>query len=310
MIRKNGLFLFLGFLIIAFIVLAIEAKLYPANWAGALTTHTLVQQDTSHLELLWVQTVFTDNGYSRRQLAATEGNVFFIGSLSQRGASGLVALDGETGHKRWRVSDSETVDVGPEMVYVNYRNSIVAYSLTGEKVWQTRLFRARHISYFNAVDGKLYVDTGGYYILDALTGELLDNPTYLNPEMAIYYGNTAVFMGQHVFRGGENIHESLAVAINRQTRDILWRTENNVISNVAATESLAFVITYEDELLIMDAKTGKLLERIQIEPSINFFVRETQPYTRVYQLAVDQATQTLYVLLGDSNQLFAFRIHE
>jgi hypothetical protein len=60
----------------------------------------------------------------------------------------------------------------------------------------------------------------------------------------------------------------------------------------------------------LNAKTGKLLETIQIEPSINYFAQERQMPGRVYQLAVDQTTPTLYVLLGDSNQLFAFHIHE
>ncbi len=306
MLRKIRIFSFVIFCVIVLFVLT--ARFYT-HWSDALTTHTLVQKDNSHLEYVWQQTVFTSD-FSSRQLAATKGKVFFVGSVSQYGPRALVALDGETGNKLWQVPEALTVDVSPEMVYVDYRDSVVAYTLMGEKVWRTKL-PARNIGYFNVVDEKLYVNTGGYYILDAATGELLASLTYPNPELVMYYWNTAIFIEHRVFRGGETILDLEAVAINRQSGDILWKTAGNVISNIAATNSLAFVVTDTDELQILNAKTGKLLETIQIDPSINFYelAEETNVQHEGYFLAVDQTNQLLYVLLGDSNQLFAFKIN-
>jgi outer membrane protein assembly factor BamB len=310
MLRKISIFIFLVFFLTSLIIIAIGSR---PQWADALTTHTFVQKDSSRLELLWVKTVFNP-GFSARQLAARDGKVFFVGSLSQHGRYALVALESDSGKELWQAPEADTVDVSPDMVYVDYRDSVVAYTLTGEKLWRTKL-RVNNIATIDAVDGKLYVRAYGAHLLDAVTGELLaTSPLYDifigNFAPGIFYSiaDTPAFTEHRVFTRDVGMDFSAALALDRQSGHILWRTADYVISNIAATESLAFVITYEDELQILDARTGKLLENIQIEPSINFFDAETQRYERIYQLAVDQTHQMLYVLLGDSNQLFAFRI--
>jgi outer membrane protein assembly factor BamB len=98
------------------------------------------------------------------------------------------------------------------------------------------------------------------------------------------------------------------MALDIESGERIWKTENNVISNVAATDSKVFILTYDDELQILDIETGALIETIQVEPPINFFDRDINPQAEGYQVAVDETNQILYLLLGDSNQLFAFRI--
>jgi hypothetical protein len=111
------------------------------------------------------------------------------------------------------------------------------------------------------------------------------------------------------FRAGDPFSAfSAVVAINRIANTIQWTTENYVISNVAATESLVFVVTHEDQLVIIDADTGAMIESAAIVPSISFFDPQVNPQSDGYHLAVDREQQLLYVLLGDSNQLFAFQI--
>lgn len=303
--RKSRIF---SIVVICLTTLFILVNRMSPKWADALTTHTFVQKDASRLELEWVQTVFNP-AFAARQLAATDGKVFFVGSLSQNGNYALIAFESEGGHKLWQVPRANTVDVSSEMVYVNNGGAVVAYTLTGERVWRTTL-SVRNISDFNWVDGILDVNAGGdFYLLDAVTGELLNSSTDFNHNLAAYQWLMPTILDGRVFVQDLGMDFSAALALDRQSGDVLWRSADNVISNVAATESLAFVITYEDELRILDARTGKPLETIQIEPSINFFDREAQKYKRIYQLAVDQTNQILYVYLGDSNQLFAFKIN-
>jgi outer membrane protein assembly factor BamB len=312
MLRKISLFVFVVFFFMALLIIAVGSR---SNWADAFTTHTLVQKNNSRLELEWVQTVFTIKIVSR-QLAATSGRVFFVGSLAQNEPGGLIALDGESGKELWQAPEADTVDVSPDMVYVDYRDSVVAYTLTGEKLWRTRL-RVNNIATIDAVDGKLYVGAYGAHLLDAVTGELLAtsslNDIFVGnfaPGLFYSLANTPAFTEHRVFTRDGNSLVGAAIALDRQSGDILWQSADNVISNVGATESLAFVITHEDELRILDAATGKLLETIQIEPSIKFYelAAETNVQHRGYFLAADEANRMLYVLLGDSNQLFAFRI--
>ena len=278
------------------------------DWGEARTTHNLASKGASRLEFLWVQTVFTTQ-FSSRQLAATNGKVFLVGSLSQNGPRALVALESENGRESWSVPEAFTVDVAPDMVYVDYRNSVVAYSLKGEEIWRTKPPWARNIGYFSAVDGILYVSAGsGLHLLDAMTGELMDSITEYDPALAMYYWNRPAFVNRYVFKLNHGSVFGAVLAIDRKSGEILWQSADNVISNAAANENLVFLITHEDELQILAASTGKLLEKIPIEPSINFFDEEINPQYEGYSLAVDQTNQILYVLLGDSNQLFAFRI--
>lgn len=286
------------------------------HWNETLTTHTLIQKDASHLELLWIQNVFTPNGNDRRQLAATNSKVFFIGTLSQRSTSGLVALDNQNGSELWHIFHARTVEVGSDMVYVDDQSYVVAYTLAGKKVWRTGLLTGgKSVSYIHLVDGRLYTESATlHHILDASSGKRLEISSDLEQFQTDfsdwYFSNMSTFVGKYVFVRENSQFFSKAFAFNRENQNVEWQTADNVISNVVATEKLAFVITYENELRILDAKTGKLVEKIQIEPSINYFSEEIDSESRVYQLAIDQTTQTLYVLLGDSNQLFAFRIHE
>jgi outer membrane protein assembly factor BamB len=308
---------FIFFTIWCILVILIAIWSIP-DWEEALTTHTLVQKDNSHLELLWVQTVFISNAdYGGRRLAATDGMVFVIGTLSQRRVIGLVALDSENGKEFWHVFDSDIVEIGPEIVYTDSEGSVVAYNLTGKKLWQTKHW-GKFIDSMDEVNGKLYVQSGyEYFLMDAVTGDVLatssrvySSKSNYDPDLRWFFGVTPVFVNGLVFTREGDPLLGAAIAYNKESGNILWRSADNVISNVAATEHMAFFITHDDELRILHARTGKLLETIRIEPSIGYF--ELAPETNVqhegYFLAVDQTHQLLYMLLGDSNQLFAFRI--
>jgi len=69
-----------------------------------------------------------------------------------------------------------------------------------------------------------------------------------------------------------------------------------------------FLITDSDELIILRAETGELIEKIRISPSIRFYDPTLDVDFDTYQLAADTENQLLYILLGNSNQLFSFRI--
>ncbi len=312
MIKKIKILLFLVFCLSG----CIPVGWTQPDWGEALTTHNLVLKNNSRLELLWVQTVFTHK-FDGRQLVATDGKVFFIGSLSQTGEGGLIALDGENGNELWQVPASSTVEMRPEMVYVSNQSSVIAYTLDGEKLWQTKL-PARYVTYIHAINDKLFVETGSFHLLDAISGDLLASSseqdifeTDLNSSHFWGLPYTPTFVGKRVFYRDEYRGRffSEVFAFDLDSGNFLWETSKNVISNVAATENLAFVITHEDKLQILNAGTGKILETNQIEPSLDFFNEDLDSERRIYQLAVDQTHQILYVLLGDSNQLFAFKIN-
>jgi glucose dehydrogenase len=96
-------------------------------------------------------------------------------------------------------------------------------------------------------------------------------------------------------------------AIDRETEEILWETEKNVISNVAATKSTAYFLTLDGRLVGLDARSGEIVTTVEFEPA-PFILNGPNANAGGYFVAVDEDAKMLYVQLGDSYQLFAFRI--
>jgi hypothetical protein len=76
---------------------------------------------------------------------------------------------------------------------------------------------------------------------------------------------------------------------------------------VAATETTLYLITKDRKLLGLDTRSGQIISSIQFKviPSTLNNVRYS---TGGYYVAVDQDAGLVYAYLGDSQQLFAFKI--
>jgi outer membrane protein assembly factor BamB len=101
-----------------------------------------------------------------------------------------------------------------------------------------------------------------------------------------------------------------AYAVKSLTGDILWKTEDNIISNIAISPAkrLAYVLTRDGNLLGIDIDTGVITTLIEF--SNGPFVLNGEDIVGGYELAYDQTTKSLLILLGDSRQLFAFKEEE
>jgi len=99
-------------------------------------------------------------------------------------------------------------------------------------------------------------------------------------------------------------------AMQRSTGKILWKTDNNVISNIVISpaKKLAYVLTRDGKLLGIDIDNGA--STTLIEFSNVPFVLNGEDIVGGYELAYDQTTKSLFILLGDSRQLFAFKEKE
>jgi outer membrane protein assembly factor BamB len=98
-------------------------------------------------------------------------------------------------------------------------------------------------------------------------------------------------------------------AIERSTGQILWKTDDTFISDIALLDKkdLVYVINQNGEVWEINASSG---ER---KPIIEFTNAPFQIYGpdgtgRGYEIAFDNTEDILYVLLGDSAQLFAFMV--
>jgi outer membrane protein assembly factor BamB len=96
-------------------------------------------------------------------------------------------------------------------------------------------------------------------------------------------------------------------ALSRKTGKLIWKIKDNIVSNVvySPAKGIFYALTYNGELLAISETSG------QVEIIANFssvpFVLNGEGSVGSYQLAYDLNASVLFVSLGDSRQLFAFK---
>lgn len=281
-----------------------------------------ITSSDEHLEVLWVRSdlmvplgpsISDEEITFETQITAANGVIFYIGhqQKSSRKVIALDAKDGETvlWHTYGPGMGPTSICADSSALYVGGggNGKVAAYDLrTGEELW-TKLTSPlqRTVTLLRVPDDLVYVKTvsGGKFLFQADSGKriyvwdwssapsfdkrhFLDNRV-LTPDMV--FSN---FLSGEVF------------ATDRQTDDILWKT-TNVVSNVAATGSVAYLLTDEPSeirLLRVEPRNGEITTTVTFEPSTQ------TSFLGANQITVDEDLGILYVFLGISRQLFAFKL--
>ena len=249
------------------------------------------------------------------EMVAVDGKVFFLGSIQSTKKHQLVAIQGDNGKTLWQ-KEGYFLDIAVDFnaVYVGGQSRIYALTLNaGEEIWSTKLPGLHNnVMYLYAVGDILYTrgSTSGQHLKDIETGEIFDvSQSFRSLPPGILNYVPTVTEDKIVFGAGKNGFGFCSVHQRQPYYKFLWHTEEkNVISNVAASENVVYFLTYNDELMMLDINTGQELGSIRFEPSINFFEDMGASQHDGYHIAVDDENNLLYVILGDSNQMFAFRI--
>ena len=286
-----------------------------ALWDDArTTTHYVTQNDNLPVNLLWEREVFTVPVLKNIQVVALGGKVFFLGSTGSIEPFGIIAMQGHSGKVLWRKqSNFSDIAVNPDAVYVGRQSYIYALDIkTGDEIWSTKLPGLHNnVMYLYAVDNILYTrgSTSGEHLRDIKTGNVFDTTQPFKSLPVGILNYVPAITKEKIFFGAGLYDVQFGTAHQLSPYQFLWRTEEeNVISNVAASDNVAYFLTYDDELLMLDANTGDKLGVIHFEPSINFFEDMGASQHDGYRIAVDGENNLLYVILGDSNQMFAFEI--
>ena len=297
---------------------------------------------TPFISVLWsLKDIYTMQ--SSPKLSSDVGMACFIGAMQPVSETlGVHCLDGLTGQELWSIDSNPCMHLvlGSDGLYVGCSGNtyVVKYDLNGDKLWLTPL-RGPGITFMylvgdqlqvlttldelvglNTSDGKgtllhsddqiailstpavSYVDMNGLQAIDNNTKTVLwhiklDGTLELDPvfpaDMILL--RTGVVMGR-------------MYGIGRASGDILWRTDNNIISNIAysPTKATAYVLSRDGKLLAITRDSGE--QSILAEFSPVPFILNGEEIVGGYDLAFDDSTQILYELLGDSRQLFAFQM--
>lgn len=316
-------------------------------WPDALISHSVIESDDM-LEQLWSRSnVFTRNENIGTLVAAINEIVFILGSIEPTEEESVLALSALDGTPLWHSTPGirTALYATSSALYVGYGGSglITAYDLhTGQILWSEHASGARDASYLYVFDQIIHLNSSNhlFHLMKADTGEIIQTLKYVDGHDIFISTDEITFIQQPTeaslqaieTQSGKLIWEAnvqqeyirppvfteeiifirtgrglgSVYAINRQTGNILWHTERNVVSNVAATKSTVFLLTLDGKLLGFDQQ-GKLITSVRFNPG-PFILNGPDAQVGGYYVAIDRDAQMLFVFLGDSNQLFAFRL--
>ena len=192
-------------------------------------------------------------------------------------------------------------------------------TVKGQKAWYTSLPFSRSVTHMYAADDNILIDTvsSRYFVLETKSGEILqtidysdDNdkiPSWREIPLGAYWQAPVYY--NHYFYSREGKNYGYAFAIDLDNSTVLWKTDDNVISNISVTPSYAYTLTEDGELLEIELMTGQ--QRVIVEFDAVPFNLTTTPsggYVYSYYVAAGSDERIIYVLLGDSAQLYAFQL--
>jgi outer membrane protein assembly factor BamB len=274
-------------------------------------------------------------------LTSGAGKVFVIGAMQANEDFRVHCLDGLDGHELWNTDSSscDNLALGSDGLYLGCSGltQVVKYDFTGKVVWSTRL-RGPGISYMNPVDHQLQVLTSLDELIDLNTSDGKET-VFSDNGIAIFHTSNVSYIKLHGLQAIDNITQTVLwqvelddtleldpvfltdlillrtgvvmgsiYGIDRASGVVLWRTGENIISNIAfsPTKSKVYALSQAGQLLAFDQDSGQQL--VLAEFSSVPFILNGQELVGGYELGFDDSTQRLYVLLGDSRQLFAFQV--
>lgn len=335
-IRNRLLFILIACILMTCILMALIlasglARLTsgPAPKEGPLVAYRVIDRDPMLAEQWTRSDVFVDN-YANRggsHMVAAQGVVIMRGKLIPTAEFPLFALAATDGSLRWHLDDfASSLFATASVLYVGDYREIRAYDpRTGGLLWISDQLpvRARNVSYLLVDDNLIYAESQMAHLLRANTGEVvlnIDKDGYGGIKEVLRQTNTQVpaeffdhftdatltrdtqfIRGVAEFRGGVR-------AIDRPTGKILWERPTGVLSNVAATESVLYFLTFDRQLLGLDTRTGEVVTAVQFEASPLPNSEADRGLTGGYYVAVDAEAGMVYAYFGDSAQLFAFKI--
>lgn len=319
-------------IIVFFMIFYLQLKRNSsASWYTSPITKHKVIGITGRLTEMWSQSgVYA--GSTSQKMTAAQGVLFINGSLEQTKPDTILALNGKTGVLLWQLPArnlTAKLYANSAALYVGFGGTgqLGAYDLhTGRPYWITRLPNSRSVIRLYSNNSLIQTESTDniFHLVEADTGRILQAlsgvvtlPTIQALEEEIQTVMTPTLQIESEFYQNELFTENIKFqiqdedirALDRQTNDLLWGTEHNRISNIAVTNSVIYFLNFDGRLFGLDAQNGE--RQVLVQFDTNSFTRYSpEGYVRNYYIATDEDEGFLYVLLGDSRQVFAFKIME
>lgn len=293
---------------------------YVPDWEAPTISHTLqFPQSGTVGEVVWEKQAYVlSSAYKRVQCVATDDIIVIVGSQGVNDQPEIFALDGKTGDLLWSVDNVGVLAKSDDGLFIGDGTKVSLIDpRTGLAKWQEQLLGIRNITGMMFYDGLLFVNGTGvytYYVM-ATNGKVVSK--YIQPtDFFTNYKNVPFYpdlpygyiMSNDIFiqqRGdilySGYVYESL-------TNKLLWQVEEASISNFVVLKDYIYWVSSDDYIKIADKYSGDLIDTIKIVPSIAFFDPDSVKQNSGYYLCADSQSNSLYVILGDSRQIFALNL--
>jgi outer membrane protein assembly factor BamB len=271
-------------------------------WAMPVAVHDIAHVDTS-LQELWRRNEIFIGEDQQSNLVAGDGKVFILGSDERKTVSKIMAFDAVTGALLWSTREY----IGTALIFreghllVGGIGEVISFNpADGSRIWTKKLPLGRSVLRLYFIDEVVYADMGTrYFIMSPQTGEILrevhgsdfedEPPFWLNPPN-----------GWETFLGGR-------ISLHRATGWVHWDAEENLISKAAFNQSKLFALTEDGQLLQIDLTTDITTRLVLFKPT-PFMLQNERGNILNYYVSGD--ANYLFAYLGDSGQLFAFKLSQ
>ena len=274
-------------------------------------------------KVIWEKQFYSiSSDFGNIQCTASDGVLVAIGSLDGVENSMAYAFDGKSGRILWTYNDASLLVMTKYGLFIggNKNDILLINPKDGEIIWQIKLNNMRSIRKMIYEEELLFVYTDGFYqyfIVDS-SGEIISkylqestfNNDYGNINFVPYlpFGNNNTISDVYIRQFGDILYS--AAIYESSTDKLLWKSDTYSISNFLFYEKSVIWISPDDKLIKADKTNGQVLDEIKISPSFSFFDNNPDKQHAGYYLCGDDKENLIYLLLGDSRQLFSISFLE
>jgi outer membrane protein assembly factor BamB len=286
--------------------------------------HKLLLPNSTFSKVVWEQQFYPSGNYfGNVQCAAGNGALVVIGSLDGVENSMAYAFDGKSGKTLWTYKDAFLLVMTEYGLFIggNENDILLLDPKDGRIIWQIKLNNIRSIRKIMYEEGLLFVYTDGFYqyfVIDSsgkIISKYLQESTFNNDHANTHFAPHLPFGSNNAtsdvyIRQFGDITYSVA-AYKSSTDELLWKSKtDSSISNFLLYSQYILWVSPDDKLIKANKINGQILDEAEISPSFIFFDNNPDKQHAGYYLCGDDQNKLIYLLLGDSRQLFSISVLE
>jgi outer membrane protein assembly factor BamB len=322
-------------------IMIVNCSSQPAFPKSTIAHIANVEEEST--EVLWsVNEVYAQQNDFQPMMSASSGLVCVLGDLVYPPQNTFTCLDSTAGTMAWQkaMGTPNGILLDSDGVYVSQGGiaKVSKFDHTGELDWKLSLTEStvKYMYLFNdqiqlfllpekfmvlekdsgsqvaVVDGERIIygtGTERFVVKYSLESRSFDLEQ-INWQLDISSSNlrlAPLFTENLIFVRTGRVKGTL-LALDRATGQIFWKTDNTIISNIGywPARNVLFAFTESGQLLQINMENGEQSVLLNFSPES--FILNGDAVVGGYELAFDESKNILFILLGDSRQLFAVKL--